>query len=157
MAKLDTASRNALPDKEFAGPGRSYPIPDKSHAQNALARVSQHGSPAEKSQVRAKVHEAYPGMNADPEHQELKRHLGVGDHEEIPADKMKASAEGKHCANCQGMAQSVSQKMDDGRAADMDDVFAGSRGQDNSKKPMPAQPQGPPQAAPRDSRYDMGE
>lgn len=155
--KLDAAHRNALPDKDFAGPGRTYPIEDKGHAKAALSEVSQHGSPGEKSNIRKQVHEAYPGMGSDPEHQELKRHLGVGDHESIPADKLKASADGKHCANCQPMAQSVSQKMDDGRAAEMGDVFGGSRGQDNSKKPMPAQPQGPPQATVPDSRFDMGE
>ena len=41
MAKLTTAKRNALPNSEFAGPGRSYPIPDKSHAANAKARATQ--------------------------------------------------------------------------------------------------------------------
>jgi hypothetical protein len=41
MAKLTTAKRNALPSSEFAGPGRSYPIPDKSHAANAKARATQ--------------------------------------------------------------------------------------------------------------------
>lgn len=41
MAKLDAAERNALPKKEFAGPDRSYPIPDRSHAANAKARASQ--------------------------------------------------------------------------------------------------------------------
>jgi hypothetical protein len=41
MAKLTTAKRNALPSSTFAGPGRSYPIPDKSHAANAKARATQ--------------------------------------------------------------------------------------------------------------------
>ncbi len=41
MAKLSSAARNALPKSEFAGPGRSYPVEDKSHARNALARASQ--------------------------------------------------------------------------------------------------------------------
>lgn len=40
----------------------SYPIPDKSHARNALARVAQHGSSAEKAKVRAKVHAKFPGI-----------------------------------------------------------------------------------------------
>jgi hypothetical protein len=62
MAKLTAAARNKLPASDFAGPGRSYPIEDRSHAQNALARVSQHGSPAVKAQVRAKVHKEYPSM-----------------------------------------------------------------------------------------------
>lgn len=59
MAKLTAAKRNALPDSAFAGPDRSYPIQDASHARNALARVSQHGSPALKAKVRAKVHKRY--------------------------------------------------------------------------------------------------
>ena len=41
MAKLSSAARKALPKGSFAGPGRSYPVPDKSHAANAKARASQ--------------------------------------------------------------------------------------------------------------------
>lgn len=41
MAKLTTKARNKLPAKAFAGPDRSYPVPDKSHARNAKARASQ--------------------------------------------------------------------------------------------------------------------
>lgn len=63
MAKLTSARRNALPTKSFAEPGkRAYPIPDKSHARNALARVAQHGTPAEKKQVRAAVKRKFPGI-----------------------------------------------------------------------------------------------
>lgn len=62
MAKLTAAARNAIPSGEFAVPGRRYPIEDRSHARNALARVSQHGSPREKAMVRAKVHKKYPDI-----------------------------------------------------------------------------------------------
>lgn len=62
MAKLTAKKRNALPAKAFAGPDRSYPIADASHARNALARVSQHGGPALKARVRAAVHRKYPGI-----------------------------------------------------------------------------------------------
>jgi hypothetical protein len=41
MAKLTTKKRNALPKGEFAGPDRSYPVEDKSHARNAKARASE--------------------------------------------------------------------------------------------------------------------
>lgn len=42
MAKLTTGARNALSPSQFGEPGkRAYPMPDKSHARNALARVSQ--------------------------------------------------------------------------------------------------------------------
>ena len=62
MSKLTAAKRKAIPSKDFAGPDRSYPINDASHARNALSRVSQHGSPALKSRVRAAVKRKYPGI-----------------------------------------------------------------------------------------------
>jgi hypothetical protein len=60
MAKLTAKARKALPKSEFAGPDRSYPVPDKSHARNALARASQqvnagHLSPAAAKRIRAKA------------------------------------------------------------------------------------------------------
>jgi hypothetical protein len=60
MAKLDAAERNALPKKEFAGPGRSYPVPDRSHAGNAKARAKEmlnkgHISSAEYSKIVSKA------------------------------------------------------------------------------------------------------
>jgi hypothetical protein len=62
MAKLTAAKRKAIPSKDFAGPDRSYPINDASHARNALARVSQHGTPALKARVRSAVKRKYPGI-----------------------------------------------------------------------------------------------
>lgn len=62
MGKLTTKARKAIPTKDFALPGRRYPVENKSHARNALARVSQHGSPEEKAKVRAAVHRKYPGI-----------------------------------------------------------------------------------------------
>jgi hypothetical protein len=69
---LSAADRKALPSKSFALPGKgkgpegkgagSYPIPDASHARNALARVSQHGSSSEKARVRSAVHRKFPGI-----------------------------------------------------------------------------------------------
>ncbi len=41
MTKLTTKSRDKLPDRDFAGPGKSYPIEDKAHAANAKARAAQ--------------------------------------------------------------------------------------------------------------------
>lgn len=75
MAKLTTADRNALPKADFALPGGRYPIPDRSHAANALARVSGNGTTAEKAEVRAKVHAKYPtmGEHADALHPVSKR------------------------------------------------------------------------------------
>lgn len=62
MAKLTTAKRKSLPAKDFAVPGRKFPVNDRSHARNALARVAQDGTPKEKAEVKAKVHKKFPGM-----------------------------------------------------------------------------------------------
>jgi len=66
------AQRKSMPKKDFALPGKktsdnpagkgAYPISDKAHARNALSRVAQNGSPAEKQEGRAKVKAKYPGI-----------------------------------------------------------------------------------------------
>jgi uncharacterized protein YycO len=61
-AELTTRGRNQISEGNFALPGRRYPIHDRSHARNALARVAQHGTPGEKSQVRKAVAAKYPGI-----------------------------------------------------------------------------------------------
>jgi hypothetical protein len=63
MAKLKAAQRNKLPSGDFAGPDRSYPVNDASHARNALARASQNASPALKSKIQSKVHRRFPGIS----------------------------------------------------------------------------------------------
>jgi hypothetical protein len=69
MAKLSGGDRQKLKSSQFALPGKgegksgkgsgSYPIPDKSHARNALARAS--GKSVE-STVRAKVKAKFPDI-----------------------------------------------------------------------------------------------
>ena len=58
--KLTAKTRKAIPTKDFALPGRRYPIEDEAHARSALQRVAQNGSPAEKSGVRKAVHSKCP-------------------------------------------------------------------------------------------------
>lgn len=62
MTALTTKARHSIAGSNFALPGRRYPIEDRPHAQNALARVSQNGSSSEKTPVRSKVAAKYPGM-----------------------------------------------------------------------------------------------
>lgn len=57
---LSSASRNAMKSSAFALPGkRAYPLPDISHARNALARAS--GKSVE-GKVRAAVHKKFPSI-----------------------------------------------------------------------------------------------
>ncbi len=63
MAKLTSKQRKRMRDSTFALPSkRKYPIPDKQHAINALARVAQHGTPYEKKKVRAAVYKKFPSL-----------------------------------------------------------------------------------------------
>lgn len=41
MATLTTEQRKKLASSVFAGPDKSYPIPDRKHAANAKARAAQ--------------------------------------------------------------------------------------------------------------------
>ncbi len=64
MAKLNAADRKRIPRGEFAVPSKapgsgSYPIPDASHARDALARSS--GKPVA-AKVRAAVKRRFPGI-----------------------------------------------------------------------------------------------
>lgn len=63
MAKLTSKKRRKLPAKDFALPGKRYPVEDKAHARAALSRVSQHGTAEEKAKVRKKVSAKYPTLN----------------------------------------------------------------------------------------------
>ncbi len=80
MAKLTYQERKKMPKKDFALPATrgqerktekgkgsmgkgGYPIPDEAHARAALARVARFGTPAEKKEVREKVHKKYPDIN----------------------------------------------------------------------------------------------
>lgn len=63
MAKLSYQARKRLPSSAFVFPGkRAYPIMDKSHAKNALARASANATPSEKAKIKAAVHKKYPRM-----------------------------------------------------------------------------------------------
>lgn len=61
MARLTAARRNAIPDRDFAIPSeRKFPMEDRNHAVNALARAGTH--PELKAKVTASVHRKYPDM-----------------------------------------------------------------------------------------------
>lgn len=63
MAELNGKKRKRLGSSQFAIPEkRAYPINNKSHARNALARVSQFGSSSEKARVRRAVKRKYPDI-----------------------------------------------------------------------------------------------
>jgi len=67
VARLTLSDRRALPAGDFAGPNRSYPINDASHARNALARASQFADLDLKQKIREKVRRKFPSIKLDGE------------------------------------------------------------------------------------------
>jgi hypothetical protein len=62
MAKLTSSKRSSLPKSSFVFPStRKFPIHDKAHAANALARAA-NKSPAVKAKVHAAVCRRYPSL-----------------------------------------------------------------------------------------------
>jgi hypothetical protein len=63
MATLSSKRRRSLPKSAFAIPSqRKYPIHDKAHARNALARAAQSGTSGAYATVRRKVLARYPSL-----------------------------------------------------------------------------------------------
>lgn len=71
MAKLTTSKKKSEPSSEFGLPEeRKYPMPDKSHAQNAKARASQMEkkgklSAADKKKIDAKADKVLKAGKSD--------------------------------------------------------------------------------------------
>lgn len=69
---ISKAKRESLPKSDFGVPSKAkgeakgkpgnYPIDTPKRARNALARVSQHGTSAEKASVRSRVSKKYPSI-----------------------------------------------------------------------------------------------
>lgn len=68
MAALDAKQRNALPDHDFAGPGRSFPLENADHAVAALrlvgrAQAAGHITPEQATHIRNKAHAVLAAHN----------------------------------------------------------------------------------------------
>lgn len=60
---ISAKKRRSLPRSAFGIPSqRKFPLDTRKRARNALSRVSQHGTPAQKKAVRAKVRRKYPSI-----------------------------------------------------------------------------------------------
>lgn len=79
-ADLTAGSRDQVKPANFAVPARSsdtgeakYPVHDKQHAANALARVEQHGTMTEQQRVYAAIAKKFPGLAAKSSVPELRQ------------------------------------------------------------------------------------
>lgn len=87
MGELTYRGRQQLADSEFAIPEkRAYPIHDKAHARNALARVHQYGTPSEQKEVCGAVADRYPDIHAGscPMHSKPKMPSHIKRKERLP-------------------------------------------------------------------------
>jgi len=69
MTKLTAGQRNAMPDSEFAGPGKSFPVNDKAHARLAISgatRSERAGniSPSTEASIKAKARARLPNAGS---------------------------------------------------------------------------------------------
>lgn len=65
MSRLTKATRSKIPRKDFAGPGRSFPIENKAHARAALSMAHNASDPAA---IKAKVKAKYPSIDKGVSH-----------------------------------------------------------------------------------------
>ncbi len=68
MARLTASTRRVLPGSTFAGPDRSFPIPDPNHARAALSMAHYAANPAA---IKAAVHRKFPQIGAGASRQAL--------------------------------------------------------------------------------------
>lgn len=54
MGRLTTKQRKNLPDSDFAGKGRTYPVEDRGHAKSAIARAEEY-NPPDKARIEARA------------------------------------------------------------------------------------------------------
>ncbi|MEX3929753.1 hypothetical protein AB4Y36_38080 [Paraburkholderia sp. BR10936] len=59
---ITAKGRARIAPENFALPGKRYPVNTPARARNALARIAQHGTPAEQRKVQNKVARRYPGI-----------------------------------------------------------------------------------------------
>jgi hypothetical protein len=60
---ITVAKRKSLPKSSFGLPGaRKYPVDTPARARNALSRAAQNATPAQQSQIKAKVKAKYPSI-----------------------------------------------------------------------------------------------
>lgn len=64
MARLNAKQRKALPASDFAGPGRSFPMEDKTHIEDAV-RMEKFASPATRAKINRRARAAGVNVGGD--------------------------------------------------------------------------------------------
>ena len=118
MAVLSAADRRGMPGKDFAGPGKSFPVNDSTHAREAIsgATRSEHAgniSPEEEAKIKAKAREKLgTGGDSESEHRVAIAKM----HPAKLHQHMQDAMAGKHGPEAQRSAQQVMQPAQAGPA-----------------------------------------
>ena len=125
MAVLTAADRDRMPKKEFAGPGKSFPVNDANHARMAIsgATRSEHAgniSSSEEEKIKAA---ARAKLGGDPKHGAMDHKAAVAKMNPEHVHKMVQHAmSGKAGPEMQQMAQQAMQGPAEHQEPDMDDM-----------------------------------
>lgn len=145
MAVLNAADRRGMPSKDFAGPGRSFPVNDATHARMAIsgATRSEHAgniSPEEEARIKAKAR-AKLGGKSDPPESDHKAAVAKMNPEHLHK-LVQHAASGKAGPEMQQMAQQAMQGPAEHQEPDGDEqmpprrsMFAGDNDQDDQPQP----------------------
>ena len=113
MAVLSAADRRGMPSKEFAGPGRSFPVNDANHARLAISgatRSERAGniSSAEEERIKATARAKLGGKGVSKDDPERAHREAIAKmHPAKLHQHMMAAAAGKHGPVAQQSAQQV--------------------------------------------------
>jgi hypothetical protein len=94
-ARLTTSARKALPESAFCGPNRSFPVHDKAHVRNALARLPQATSFSSDQKVKilacVKRKAKALGVEVTADMLEYDKIIGLHDASKVPAPALPPS------------------------------------------------------------------
>lgn len=141
MAVLSAADRRGIPEKQFAGPGRSFPIEDKTHARMAISgatRSERAGniSPEEEARIKAKAREKLGDKGGDDPHKEHRIAIAKMHPGKLHQHVMDAAA-GKYGPEAQRSAQQIMQPAQgapaESQGAPQRSPFSGDNDQDDQQ------------------------
>jgi len=86
MAKLSKSDRAEMPSSEFAGPGKTYPVPDKNHARLAKSGASHaehvgNISESEKAAIDRKADRKLGIKEGSAQDRRIDRSKGITEHD----------------------------------------------------------------------------
>jgi hypothetical protein len=119
------AGGKPIPARKFALPGQRYPVDTAGRARNALSRIAQNGSPAEKAKVRSAVKSAFPSIQVGTA-SNLSNGYDFADDGDNDIDDMRNMGD-TQCPNCGYRSDSADFKVSGGASGTSDSATSDLR------------------------------